>query len=64
MEKDKAIKIGLILVIVAGILIWGINFFKGRNLFTNENVYYTTYSQVEGLQVNSAVLLADIKLDT
>ncbi len=62
MEKDKAIKIGLILVIVAGILIWGINFFKGRNLFTNENVYYTTYSQVEGLQVNSAVLLRGHKI--
>ncbi len=62
MEKDKAIKIGLILVIVAGILIWGINFFKGRNLFTNENIYYTTYSQVEGLQVNSAVLLRGHKI--
>lgn len=62
MEKDKAIKIGLIVVIVAGILIWGINFFKGKNLFTNENIYYTTYSQVEGLQVNSAVLLRGHKI--
>ncbi len=62
MEKDKAIKIGLILVIVAGILIWGINFCKGKNLFTKENIYYTTYSQVEGLQPNSAVLLRGHKI--
>ncbi len=62
MEKDKAIKIGLILVIVAGILIWGINFCKGKNLFTKENIYYTPYSQVEGLQPNSAVLLRGHKI--
>ena len=62
MEKDKAIKIGLILVIVAGILIWGINFCKGKNLFTKENIYYTTYSQVEELQPNSAVLLRGHKI--
>lgn len=62
MEKDKAIKIGLLVIIIAGILIWGINFCKGKNLFTKENIYYTTYSQVEGLQKNAAVLLRGYKI--
>ncbi|MBR5434365.1 MAG: MCE family protein [Bacteroidales bacterium] len=62
MEKDKAIKIGLLVAIIAGILIWGINFCKGKNIFTKENIYYTTYSQVEGLQKNAAVLLRGYKI--
>ena len=48
MDKEKSIKIGLIVIIVAGILVWGINFCKGKNLFSKENLYYTTYTQVEG----------------
>ena len=62
MEKDKAIKIGLLVAIIAGILIWGINFCKGKNIFTRENIYYTTYNQVEGLQKNAAVLLRGYKI--
>ncbi len=62
MEKDKAIKIGLLVAIIAGILIWGINFCKGKNIFTHENIYYTTYNQVEGLQKNAAVLLRGYKI--
>lgn len=62
MEKDKAIKIGLLVAIIAGVLIWGINFCKGKNIFTKENIYYTTYSQVEGLQKNAAVLLRGYKI--
>ncbi len=62
MEKDKAIKIGLIVILVAGVLIWGISFCKGKNLFTKENLYYTTYEQVEGLQKNASVLLRGHKI--
>lgn len=62
MDKEKSIKIGLIVIIVAGILVWGINFCKGKNLFTKENLYYTTYTQVEGLQKNAAVLLRGYKI--
>lgn len=62
MNKDKAIKIGLLVIIIAGVLIWGISFCKGKNLFSKENLYYATYSQVEGLQKNSAVLLRGHKI--
>ncbi|MCQ2959359.1 MAG: MlaD family protein [Bacteroidales bacterium] len=62
MDKDKAIKIGLLVAIITGVLVWGINFCKGKNLFTSENLYYTTYSQVEGLQKNAAVLLRGYKI--
>lgn len=62
MDKEKSIKIGLIVIIVAGVLVWGINFCKGKNLFSKENLYYTTYTQVEGLQKNAAVLLRGYKI--
>ena len=64
MDKEKSIKIGLIVIIVAGILVWGINFCKGKNLFTKENLYYTTYTQVEGLQKMQPFFCVVIKSGT
>lgn len=62
MEKDKAIKIGLLLVIMAGVLIWGFNFLKGKNVFTKEYTYYTQYDRIEGLQKNSGIFLRGHKV--
>ncbi len=62
MDKNKAVKIGLLVAIIAGMLVWGISFCKGKNLFSKENLYYTTYSQVEGLQKNAAILLRGYKI--
>lgn len=62
MEKDKAIKIGLLLVIIAGIMFWGFNFLKGKNVFTKEYTYYTIFERIDGLQQNSSVLLRGNKV--
>ena len=62
MEKDKAIKIGLLVIIIGGVMFWGYNFCKGKNIFSSENLYYTTYDQVEGLQKNAEVLLRGYKI--
>jgi phospholipid/cholesterol/gamma-HCH transport system substrate-binding protein len=61
-EKDKAIKIGLILIITFGIFFWGFNFLKGKNIFTKTNTYYAYYERVEGLQPNASVILRGHKV--
>lgn len=62
MEKDKAIKIGLLLVIMFGILYWGFNFLKGKNVFTKEYTYFATYERIDGLQKNSTIYLRGHKV--
>jgi len=61
-EKDKAIKIGLLLIIMFGILYWGFNFLKGKNIFTEENTYFATYERIDGLQKNSSIYLRGHKV--
>ncbi len=62
MEKNKAIQIGLLLVIISGILYWGINFLSGKNVFTKTNTYYAYYNRIDGLQPNSNILLRGHKV--
>lgn len=62
MEKDKAIKIGLLLVIMFGVLYWGFNFLKGKNIFTKEYTYYAQYERIDGIQKNAAIYLRGHKV--
>ena len=48
-HKSKIALIGLLVSIGIFILIWGINFLKGRDVFSNENFYKVTYQHVSGL---------------
>ena len=43
-------------------LYWGINFLKGRDLFTSSVHYYAVYDQVNGLQSSAAVLIKGYKV--
>jgi phospholipid/cholesterol/gamma-HCH transport system substrate-binding protein len=61
-EKDKAIKIGLLLVITIGFLYWGFNFLKGKNVFTRTNTYYAYYERIDGLQPSASILLRGYKI--
>ena len=44
------------------IMYWGINFLKGRDLFTSSVHYYAVYDQVNGLQSSAAVLIKGYKV--
>jgi phospholipid/cholesterol/gamma-HCH transport system substrate-binding protein len=61
-EKDKIIKIGLIVVLTVVFFYWGFNFLKGKNVFTQTNTYYAHYERTDGLQKNAAVLMRGHKI--
>ena len=42
-------KIGIVGVLTIAILIWGVNFLKGKNLFEKQNTYYAKYDNINGL---------------
>lgn len=62
MKISKELKTGIIAIIAIVILIWGYNFLKKQNLFEKELVYYTKFSNVQGLSNSSKVTLNGLQI--
>lgn len=62
MKISKVVKIGLFTIICLTAFVWGINFLKGRNLFTSSNLYYAVFDQVDGLVESNKVMLSGFKV--
>jgi len=62
MKITKTSKIGILLVICLTLLIWGINFLKGRDIFRTEKVYFARYKNVGGLTATTLVTLNGLKV--
>lgn len=55
-------KVGIISFILFLILLWGLNFLKGRNILIKENSYYTYFNDVTGLSDASPVAINGYKI--
>jgi phospholipid/cholesterol/gamma-HCH transport system substrate-binding protein len=55
MKFRKEARIGLIVTLALAMTFWGINFLKGRNIFTASQQYYAVYNNIGGLQKSSIV---------
>ncbi|SRR6056297_79790 len=60
----KELKIGLIAAFLIALLIWGINFLKGKNIFSQTNHYYAVYDGVGGLEKASPIFLNGLDVGT
>ena len=58
----KEVKIGISVLVTIAILIFGINYLKGINIFKASNYYYATYQNVNGLTVSAPVMLNGFKV--
>jgi phospholipid/cholesterol/gamma-HCH transport system substrate-binding protein len=56
-EKKIYIKIGIITSLIIFALIWGVNYLKGKDIFSSEYIYYVVYDRIDGLQVSNPVLV-------
>lgn len=54
-KNNSEIKIGLVALSAIIILIWGISFLKGKNIFTNSTYFYSIYEEVDGMEVSANV---------
>ena len=54
---NKEFKIGLVVIVVTSMLIIGINYLKGLNILSNNEVYYAEYEDIGGLQVGSSIMV-------
>jgi len=55
MRKAQLIKLGILIFFCIVVLIWGINYLKGLDFFTNNKNYYSVYSHIDGLIESSPV---------
>lgn len=62
MKISKTSKIGIVLIISFTVLVWGINFLKGRDIFRTEKVYIARYKNVGGLEPSTIVQLNGLKI--
>lgn len=52
---SKHTKLGFLILACLTILIWGINFLKGIDLFKRNSTYYVVYDRIDGLLESSSV---------
>jgi phospholipid/cholesterol/gamma-HCH transport system substrate-binding protein len=62
MSKSIITKIGVLVVATIALLIWGVNYLKGKNIFKKEDIYYVIYQDVNGLSVSNPVLINGYKV--
>ncbi len=62
MKIAKEVKIGFIFAAGLVILVWGINFFKDRHLFSNSRIIYAVYSHIDGLTAANAIVIHGMKI--
>ena len=62
MKLSRTSKIGIVVIVCLTLLIWGINFLKGRDIFRTEKVFYARYKNVGGLTPTTLVTLNGLKV--
>ena len=60
----KEVKIGLAGIVALFMLIYGINYLKGINIFKPSSYYYVKYNNINGLAVSSPVYADGFKIGT
>ena len=64
MKLNKESKIGIVVIIIISLFIWGFNFLKGKNIFSSNNSYYAIYNNIGGLEEANTVSLSGFKVGT
>ncbi len=62
MKLKTETKVGIIAVVTIIILVWGINFLKGKDLFGRQHTYYAVYEDIGGLLPTSYVFINGMKV--
>ena len=61
-KLSKELRIGVLVVVSIVVLVWGINYLKGSNLFDSSRTFYALYENIGGLQEGSGVTVNGFKV--
>lgn len=62
MERKSIIKTGLLTILALVLLVWGLSFLKGENLFKTENEFVAVYNRLDNLAQSNPVLLSGYRI--
>ena len=62
MNKSGIIKIGTLIIIAIMIVIWGISYLKGKDIFKKDDSYYVVYNRINGLTKSSPITINGFKI--
>lgn len=64
MKITREAKIGFFAVICLTVLVLGVEFLKGKNIFSRTNTYYAVFRRVDGLKPTNPIMLSGYKVGT
>ena len=64
LKITKEIKIAVAAIVTIALLIYGINFLKGINIFQKNNLYYVKFQDIKGLAVSNPVYASGYRIGT
>lgn len=62
MKVSKYTKLGILIVVSITILIWGLSYLKGNDVFEKSDDYHVIYNRIDGLSESNEVLLSGYKI--
>ncbi len=62
MQISRYTKLGILIFLSIAILIWGLSYLQGVDIFKQTNVYHVVYERVDGLQESNDVILSGYKI--
>jgi phospholipid/cholesterol/gamma-HCH transport system substrate-binding protein len=62
MKIKTEVRIGLIVLATIAVVIWGINFLKGKNVLKRTDVYYAVFHDISGLKLSGSVFIRGMKV--
>jgi phospholipid/cholesterol/gamma-HCH transport system substrate-binding protein len=62
LKLSREVKIGLFAIAMIASLYLGVNYLKGREVFSGDRFYYALFDQTSGLQTSAPVLLRGVKV--
>jgi phospholipid/cholesterol/gamma-HCH transport system substrate-binding protein len=62
MKLSVEVKLGIIITVTIAVIIWGLNFLKGKNILKPTNDYFALYNNVSGLDKNAKVFYKGLRV--
>ncbi|MBN1132982.1 MAG: MCE family protein [Bacteroidales bacterium] len=62
MKRSIELKIGIIGIVTLAVLIWGINYLKGKNILKREKTIYAFFHDAQGLEPSASIYLKGFKI--
>ena len=64
MKHWTEIKLAVVGILTVAVILWGINYLRGRNILASTNTFAVTYAAVDGLEPSASILMDGYKIGT